>query len=153
MKHILSIVMCMVILAACAPKKELVRTGAFYDIAPRFARSQGNMEYFLAYGKGINESECRSNAEAGLIKTLIYQGVRDGININPILNEPQSVAAFKTREQTALSVLQGRSGLIDNSGKPTNRMRQSTDKNALYSMAFEIGVNRSLLTSEVVGTK
>lgn len=145
--------MCIALLMACGTKKDLVRTGAFYDIAPRFVRTAGNMDYFMAYGKGADEAECRNNAGTDLLKMLIYQGTRDGANINPVLNTPASIAAFKSREQTALSNLTGRNGLVDNGGKPVNRIRQSKQKDALFSMGFEIGVNRDLLTQEIAAFK
>jgi hypothetical protein len=143
----------MVLLTACGTKKDLVRTGAFYDIAPRFVRTAGNLDYFVAYGKGANEAECRGNAGTDLLKMLIYQGTRDGANINPVLNTPASIAAFKSQEQTALSSLMARTGLMDYIGKPTNRIRQSEQKDALYSMGFEIGINRNLLTKEIAAFK
>lgn len=143
----------MVLLMSCGTKKDLVRTGAFYDIGPRFVRTVGNMDYFMVYGKGATEDECRANAGTDLLKTLIYQGVRDGANINPIINTPATMSAFQSLQQTALSTLMARNGLVDNTGKPTNRIRQSKQKDALYSMGFEIGVNRDLLTKEVSAYK
>lgn len=148
-----TLLLCIVLLTACGTKKDLVRTGAFYDIGPRFVRTGGNMDYFMVYGKGADEAECRSNAGTDLLKALIYQGVRDGAVINPILNTPGAVSALKSIEQTALSSLMARDGLVDNSGKPINRIRQSKQKDALYSMGFEIGVNRDLLAKEIAAFK
>lgn len=148
-----TLLMCMLLLMACGTKKDLIRTGAFYDIGPRFVRTAGNMDYFMVYGKGADEAECRANAGTDLLKALIYNGVRDGANINPILNTPGTITTLKSLEQTALSNLMARNGLVDNSGKPTNRIRQSKQKDALYSMGFEIGVNRDLLTKEVAAFK
>ena len=139
--------------SSCGTNSELVRTGAFYDIAPRFLRTQGNKDYFRAYGKGSNEKECRVNASSDLVKTLIYEGLREGTNMPPILNEPKAVAAFKAQEQQALAGLVASKALVENTGSPANRMRQSTDKNSLYSMSFDIGVDRSLLATEIARFK
>jgi len=153
MRHILLILVGMGLFFACGTKKELVRTGAFYDIAPRFVRTEGSKDYFLVYGKGINEQACLGNASVYLLKTLIYQGSREGTNIAPLLNEPKSIAAVKAQEQTVINGLLMRTGLLESSGSPTNRIRQSTDKNALYNMSFEIGVNRNLLATEIARFK
>lgn len=149
MRYILAVIICLGMFSSCGTNSELVRTGAFYDIAPRFLRSQGSKDYFRAYGKGTNEKECRINASSNLVKALVYEGSREGISIPPILNEPKAVAAFKAQEQEVLTGLLASKAMVENTGSPANRMRQSTDKKSLYNMSFDIGVDRSLLATEI----
>ncbi|MEJ2883570.1 hypothetical protein [Pedobacter sp. GR22-6] len=153
MKAIFSILFNLLLLSACGSKSGLVRTGAFYDIPAKFVRSSAGKDFFIAYGKGLDEQECRNDANRKLLKTLIYEGSREGTQIPPALSSNTSIAAFKAEEQRLLSLWSANEALLENKGSPVNRMKQSEEKNTVHQLSFEIGIDRNLLNTELAKFK
>lgn len=128
-----------------------VSTAAFYDMPVKFIRHEASgFDYFQIFAKGVNKKECEENAKMQLMKELIYNGIRQGTNINPILNEPQTVQKFRNNESEFLTRLADNSSVIEISKTPNDNLKQSENKNTVYSMPVVLSINRVLFTNEVL---
>ena len=138
-------------ITSCNKKTSAVSTAAFYDMPVKFIRHDASgSDFFQIFAKGSNEKQCQENAKMQLMKELIYNVIRQGANINPILNEPPMVQKFRDKESEFLTKLANNSSVIEVSKKANDNLKQSEHKNKVYSMPIVLSINRVLFTNEVL---
>lgn len=135
---------------SCSTPKPVLSTAAFYDIPQRFVKSDASgKDYFMAFGKGRNERECKENAQIALLKELIYNGIQTGANMPALLQDPKSVHEFKKDETNAIHSIMINPRIIQANYRATDRLTQAEAKNSTLNLSFEIGVNRNLLANHL----
>jgi hypothetical protein len=135
---------------SCSSPKPTLSTAAFYDIPQRFIKSDASgKDYFLAFGKGKNEKECKENAQIALLKELIYNGIQTGTSLPALLQDPNHVNEFKKDETNAIHKIMINPQIIQANYRAANKLKQAEAKNTNLNMSFEIGVNRRLLSSHL----
>ena len=136
-------------LASCNPGS--VSTSAFYDMPLKFLRKDVNGKtYFEAYAKGRSERECRENAKRDVIRVLVYDGVRQGYSLPPILTTPSMEKKFRNQEDSFLRDLIDNKELITAKAVNENKLHQSASSKSQSSMPFEVGVDHEMLSREVL---
>lgn len=139
------------ILAFASCKSGSVSTSAFYDIPMKFLRKDVNGKtYFEAYAKGRSEKECRENAKRDVIKVLLFEGVRQGYSLPPILTTPSMEKKFRNQEESILRNLVDNNDLVTAKVVNDNKLLQSNAPRSQGSMPFEVGVDHGLLSREVL---
>lgn len=136
-------------LTSCNPGS--VSTSAFYEMPLKFLRKDANGKtFFEVYAKGRNEKECRLNAKKDVARTLIYEGVRQGVSLPPILATPALEKKFRAKEERFLENLIDNNNLVFARLVNQNKLQQSSSRKSQLSMPFEVGVDHRLLESEVL---
>lgn len=135
---------------SCSSPKPTLSTTAFYDIPQRFVKSDASgKDYFLAFGKGKNERECKENAQIALLKELIYNGIQTGTSLPALLNDPNHVNEFKRDETNAIHKIMINPQIIQANYRANTKLKQSEDKKSTLNMSFEVGINRRLLSNQL----
>lgn len=135
---------------SCSSPKPTLSTAAFYDIPQRFVKSDASgKDYFLAFGKGKNERECKENAQIALLKELIYNGIQTGTSLPALLNDPNHVNEFKRDETNAIHKIMINPQIIQANYRANTKLKQSEDKKSTLNMSFEVGINRRLLSNQL----
>ncbi len=135
---------------SCSSPKPTLSTAAFYDIPQRFVKSDASgKDYFLAFGKGKNERECKENAQIALLKELIYNGIQTGTSLPALLNDPNHVNEFKKDETNAIHKIMINPQIIQANYRANTKLKQSEDKKSTLNMSFEVGINRRLLSNQL----
>lgn len=142
--------------AGCShPKKGMVSTAAFYNMGIKYLRSDANgKDYFQVYAKGSDENECKENAKIEVMKTLTYEGLRQGIQLAPILNVPAMVSDFKLNEQVFFRKYLNNKNVIETEDfiDKDRKLLQSEQKNAVSSMQVVVGIHKQKFTTEVLNS-
>ena len=141
------------VLAFASCKSGSVSTSAFYDMPLKFLRKDVNGKtYFEAYAKGRSEKECRENAKKDVIRVLLYEGVRQGYSLPPILATPSMEKKFRNQEEALLRNLVDNKDLVTAKLVNENKLLQSNSAKSQSSMPFEVGVDHGMLSREVLKT-
>lgn len=143
----------MLLMAFASCKSGSVSTSAFYDMPIKFLRKDVNGKtYFEAYAKGRSEKECRENAKRDVIRVLLYEGVRQGYSLPPILATPSMEKKFRIHEETFLKNMVDNKDMVTTKAVNENKLLQSNSSNSQGSMPFEVGVDHGMLSREVLKT-
>lgn len=136
--------------SSCGSKKSNLSTAAFYKIPLHYLNTDASGRHnFVVYAAGQSADDCLANAKAEIIRQLLYKGFQQGIQLKPLLNDPQEISEFRPHESDFIRRIGNFGNVIVAHRYPSNKLSQSTAKHTSYTMSFNIGVNPGNLLHEI----